>query len=575
MKKFLIIVFVSVYAISTMVSCNRKLLPGDVLKAGDKSYDSAAFDYVFVEAIKMKMAGNAGEALRYFEQCIRLNPQSDASYYQMAQILFSAGDVITGRKYLLKAIENAPLNKWYPVMMAGTYYQTGNLDSAIYFYEKAVKISPEKEDVQLTLGKLYSENKEYDRAAKIFDELDRKYGINESSTLAAVKNYMESNKYQEAYSKIIKLIESNPEEILYSGMLAEIYRGLGETEKAAEVYTRLLEKSPDNPGTLLSLSSFLLQEKNYDDLMKVLTPVVMNKVITKEEKLGLFSSILEDKEFLGKYSPQLQVTAMVLEAAYPGDNICQMVRPEILLGTNERESAIRILEEIVDKNKGNYFAWEKLLFTYMEAKEYVKLQSRAEECAGLFNRSFIIKILYATGAIENKNYDTALGELGKAQILAGSDTDMLMQVYPVKADLYYRMKDFNKAYQTFEEALKINPEDLTTLNNYAYYLTEQDLRLKDAEKMSKKVITIEKSNSTFLDTYAWVLYKRGKNREALKIMQDISQNENAMNAELYEHFGFILKKGKDCKKAVEMWNKAIELDNSKTELLKQIKDCTK
>ena len=42
------------------------------------------------------------------------------------------------------------------------------------------------------------------------------------------------------------------------------------------------------------------------------------------------------------------------------------------------------------------------------------------------------------------------------------------------------------AFETFDEALKINSEDLTIINNYAYYLAEQNMRLKEAEDNVKK-----------------------------------------------------------------------------------------
>ena len=35
-------------------------------------------------------------------------------------------------------------NIWYLTMLAGLYYQEKNIDSAIIFYEKAVKYFPEK-----------------------------------------------------------------------------------------------------------------------------------------------------------------------------------------------------------------------------------------------------------------------------------------------------------------------------------------------------------------------------------------------------------------------------------------------
>jgi tetratricopeptide (TPR) repeat protein len=195
------------------------------------------------------------------------------------------------------------------------------------------------------------------------------------------------------------------------------------------------------------------------------------------------------------------------------------------------------------------------------------------ECASRFNLSLLAKLLYAHGAIENKHYDIALEELRKAAIIAGDNKEAGTQVLTMKADAFYRMNNFTEAFQTFEAALKINPDDIVILNNYAYYLAEQNMELKKAEVMSRKVIEQEKENATFLDTYAWVLFKMGKTRKAAKIMEQIISRGTDLSAEHYEHYGFILKKQRNCKKAIENWEIAIKLDSSKSELIKEIENC--
>jgi Tfp pilus assembly protein PilF len=101
------------------------------------------------------------------------------------------------------------------------------------------------------------------------------------------------------------------------------------------------------------------------------------------------------------------------------------------------------------------------------------------------------------------------------------------------------------------------------------------MKLKEAEEMAKKVIEKEKTNATFLDTYAWILYKRGKYNEAAKIMDSIISEGEKEDAEFYEHYGFILKKKKNCEKAVLNWEAALKLDSTKTNLTKEIENCKK
>jgi Tfp pilus assembly protein PilF len=269
------------------------------------------------------------------------------------------------------------------------------------------------------------------------------------------------------------------------------------------------------------------------------------------------------------------ISLLVLEANYNNDNIVPLLRPELMINQNKLVDASNRLEEIITANPENYYAWEKLLLVYLQLKEYDKLLKKGEECATKFNTSFPAKLLYANAALETGKYSIALDELKKAEILAAENKDFVVQVLTMRADVYYRMKDYLKAFETFETALKSDNNDLTVINNYAYYLAEQNTNLKEAEDMARRVIDKEKGNTTFLDTYGWVLYKRGKLKEATRVMELIISSGDKPDAVWYEHYGYILKKEKRCKKAVENWNIALKLDSTKTELLKEIENCGK
>lgn len=566
-----------IYFITVLVlliaGCGKEAVPAKVTADKDKNYDVAKFDYLYVEAIKQKVLGNFGDALQYLEQCVKINPKSDAAYYQMSQVVASGGNIHDAKKYLLKAISLEGRNSWYLVSLSGMYYQEKNIDSAIIYYEKAVKLNPDKENIQLTLGNLYIENKEYDKANSIFDAFDRKYGVNDESTISSIHSLMAERKFSEAQAKTEELLRQKPDEILYNGLLAEILRAKGEKEKAMGVYRSLFERNPENPQIQLSLADFLLSEKKYDDLFSLLNTITLNTEIRKEDKISMFARMIDTPDLVKDNENRISIALMVLEAGYKDDPLIPLLQADLFVKTGKSQDAAQKLQDLIKKNPENYYAWEKLLLVYLDMKDYSMLEKTGGECASKFNMSLLAKILYANGALENGHYDVALAELKKADILAGEDKEQKIQVLTMKADAYYRMKDYTNSFATFEEALKYNNTDATILNNYAYYLAEQNTKLKEAEELSKKVVEKEKGNTTFLDTYGWVLYKRGKINEAAKVFESILKSGEKPDPEWYEHYGFILKKQKRCSEAVEYWKKAIELDSTKTNLAKEIENC--
>ena len=89
-----------------------------------------------------------------------------------------------------------------------------------------------------------------------------------------------------------------------------------------------------------------------------------------------------------------------------------------------------------------------------------------------------------------------------------------VDLYCMKADYLYKCGKKGKAFRTYEKALKIDPDHLMTLNNYAYFLSLEKRNLSKAEKMSRKTVEAEPDNVNSLDTYGYILYLMKRPAEA-------------------------------------------------------------
>jgi len=108
------------------------------------------------------------------------------------------------------------------------------------------------------------------------------------------------------------------------------------------------------------------------------------------------------------------------------------------------------------------------------------------------------------------------------------------------------------------------------LNNYSYYLSEANINLDKAEKMISICIEKEFDNPTYLDTYAWVLFKRGKYSEALFYIKRVVELDKENSSILMEHFGDILYKNNKIEEALKAWKKSRDLGNDSKELQQKI-----
>jgi len=148
--------------------------------------------------------------------------------------------------------------------------------------------------------------------------------------------------------------------------------------------------------------------------------------------------------------------------------------------------------------------------------------------------------------------------------------------------LYVDNKQIDKSVELLEKLLKANPENGTFYNDLGYVLADNDQKLDEAETLVRKALSLEadlkkklldegnisedfakKENSAYLDSLGWVLYKRGKYEEAYKYLDKASQDSDEGNhIEIWDHVADCLVKLDKKKEAVEVWTKALKLEDA-------------
>ena len=144
-------------------------------------------------------------------------------------------------------------------------------------------------------------------------------------------------------------------------------------------------------------------------------------------------------------------------------------------------------------------------------------------------------------------------------------------------DMFYQAKNLEKAYSSYDNSLFFFPSNALTLNNYAYFLAENGGDLDKAQEMSRKAIAEDDKNPTYLDTYAWILFKKKDYKEAKQYQEmaiEKAESVGDLNSEYYHHYGDILFMNHEPEKALENWKKALELEPDNDLLKKKVANKT-
>ena len=110
----------------------------------------------------------------------------------------------------------------------------------------------------------------------------------------------------------------------------------------------------------------------------------------------------------------------------------------------------------------------------------------------------------------------------------------------LRGDFYHTMGQKALMYADYDSTLFYDPENINVLNNYAYYMSLENCDLKKALSMSAKTLEAEPFSATYLDTYAWILFKMKRYSESLQYMEKALRYLDADNPEIYEHYGDVL-----------------------------------
>ena len=96
--------------------------------------------------------------------------------------------------------------------------------------------------------------------------------------------------------------------------------------------------------------------------------------------------------------------------------------------------------------------------------------------------------------------------------------------------------------------------------------------LKKALSMSAKTLEAEPFSATYLDTYAWILFRMKRYKEALVYMEKALRYLDTDNPEIYEHYGDVLFMCGEKDKALENWHKALRMNSTSTTLERKIRE---
>ena len=123
---------------------------------------------------------------------------------------------------------------------------------------------------------------------------------------------------------------------------------------------------------------------------------------------------------------------------------------------------------------------------------------------------------------------------------------------------YQGMGDERRAIETLERALLLQPDNVTFNNDLAYTLADTGVRLDEAEQMIRYALWRAPRQGAYLDTFGWVLYKKGEFEQALKWLERANDANVGGDSVLLDHLGDAYWRVGKKNDAIKYWEAAVE-----------------
>ncbi len=533
---------------------------------------NSEFQYLFVEALKQKMFGNAQEAISLLSSCFEIDPNSSAAMYELANIHAVNKDFTSASLLLEKAISLNPENKWYKLLLAQIYQQTRKLSEAADIYAGLLKEEPENLEYIYMKAALYASSQKFDEAIEAYNLLESKTGINEQISVAKQQIYVSNGQVDKAFEEINKLIDSNPSDPKYYGLLADLYQSQGDTENSYKYYQKILDLDPENGFVHFSLANYYMEkgepEKSFAETKKGFA----SQSVEVQPKLQLYMMLTANPAQSKLTAEQQEELIKILLEVHPDDAIVHTVYAENLLKSNKLKEARIELLKALEIEKDDYMVWERVMYLDNDLQEWEALYEHTKEIMELFPNQPQGYFFHAIACVQLEKYDETITVSEEGIDYVVDNPQLNANFLMLKGEAIYKLGNKQDAFGIFDKAVDMDPENYLTLNNYAYYLSLEGTNLDKAERMSGKVVERFPDNSTYLDTHAWVLFKKGEYTLAKFYMESAIKNGGEENNTLLEHYGDILYKAGKVDEAIEQWKKAKEVGEGSELLDRKIKE---
>lgn len=513
---------------------------------------------MIISAVNQYNEGNHVKASAILQKVVEADPSNDAAWYYLALCSVAENDVEMAEVRFRKAVELDPDNFWYRYRLAGIYAMTSRPELTTDIYEKLLKDFPKKSELYFDLAELYSAQGENEKALETLKEIETVFGMTESVAVYRFNLLMRMQRQEDAYKSLEEYNDRYSSPYVLA-TLAEHQLSMYNDSTALAYYDEALDIAPDYAPALLGKAETLRMTRKYGEYFEVLDDFVSNPSDVARAKTDYLSAVIKrsDPKFIRTFMPQLDGIIEKTLQTHPSDSSVLNLAGLYYYSTDRKDEAKSRFRQNSESHPSSLSAAASYVEFLMYAEQWKELSEEGQKAYERFPQETAFLEMASMGHYNLEEYDKVLEICDRVLEVAPSDSSKTLRAWSTKGDIYHQLGSPKKSYKAYEKALKINPDYVCVLNNYAYYLSMEGRSLKKALAMSRKTIEAEPDNATYLDTFGWILFLMGRPEDAKPHFKHAMLYGGKDSAVILDHYAEVLFALGEYDRAMVYWNQAL------------------
>lgn len=536
---------------------------------------------LFMEATNARLAGKQAKAVELFQQCLKVDPRNAAAMFELGKLYHQGQNANLALDMAKRAVETDKENIWYRFLLADLLQQYGRPAEAVTVYRGILERWPDRYETYLDLAHTLAYTGKVAEASKVYADVEKRFGLSEELIMQHFSMLVGNDRMADAQKLVERAVAAQPNEATYQGLLAELYERQGQPEKARVQYEKALELDPGNSMLRVALAEHYYTHGFRDKAFEQLELAFQDPEMDLDAKMQVLVGFFEMSNHEGpdpKDRPELVQRAYrlieVLEKAHAESGKPHTIHGDFLMRDGRYQEAREQFRLALKFEKERFPIWSQLLQLDLQLGDMDALVKDADEAISLFPMLPVNHLFKGIGLAQQKRHEEAIEALITGRDLVVDDPALLAQFWSSLGDAYHGSGQHERSDHAYDKALALQPDDANTLNNYAYYLSVRNEQLPKAERMSKRSNELAPGQASYLDTYAWVLFRSGKYEEARVWIEKAMASGGKDQGVIVEHYGDILFKLGDATGAMVQWKRARELGGASDSLERKIQQGT-